>query len=333
MQLLYQIFNIACFFRRQFQNIFGWLAYLPVDYNCEAAQVKVLAGKNPQTQSQTTMETVKSTNQLLRRHIALPQDHGSWVFLISPLLVGLFAGGTLNAASYYLIIAAFSAFLIRQPATIAIKVYSRRRPQRELKPALFWTAVYALIGGLSLAGLVLQGYGYLLYLAIPGLPVFVWHLYLVSRRSERRQLGIELVGSGVLALAAPAAFWVGVGEPQPTGWILWGLIWLQSAASIVYAYLRLEQRTLSALPPVADRLNMARRALAYSAVNLLLVLTLSVARFVPVLLPLPFALQFGETLWGSLRPAIGFKPTAIGIRQLLVSSLFTVLFILTWQLP
>jgi hypothetical protein len=75
---------------------------------------------------------------------------------------------------------------------------------------------------------------------------------------------------------------------------------------------------------------MARRALTYSAFNLLLVLALSVASFVPALLPAPFALQFGETLWGSLRPAIGYKPTAIGIRQLLVSSLFTVLFILTW---
>ena len=276
------------------------------------------------------MDSVKSTNQLLRRHIALPQDHGSWVFLISPLLVGLFAGGGLNPASFYLIVAAFSAFLIRQPTTIAIKVYSGRRPKRELNPAIFWMAVYTLIGGLSLVGLILHGYGYVLYLAIPGLPVFAWHLYLVSRRSERRQLGIELVGSGVLALAAPAAFWVGIGEPDFTGWILWGLIWLQSAASIVYAYLRLEQRTLSSRPTLTVRFMMARRALIYSAFNLLLVLALSVASFVPALLPLPFALQFAETLWGSIRPAIGYKPTAIGIRQLLVSSLFTVLFILSW---
>jgi hypothetical protein len=266
----------------------------------------------------------------MRRHIALPQDHGSWVFLISPLLVGLFAGGGLNPASVFLILAAFSAFLIRQPVTIAIKVYSGRRPRRELQPAYFWTAVYAVIGGLSLAGLVLQGYAYVLYLAFPGLPVFAWHLYLVYRRSERRQLGIELVGSGVLALAAPAAYWVGIGAPHPTGWILWGLIWLQSAASIVYAYLRLEQRTMSSLPTLAERFKMANRALAYSAFNLLLVLVLSIARFVPALLPLPFTLQFAETLWGSMRPAIGYKPTAIGIRQLLVSSLFTVLFILTW---
>jgi hypothetical protein len=301
--------------RHKFQAIFRLVYNHPVNYNY------------------TPMKTTPPVQQLLRRHIALPQDHGSWVFLISPLLVGLFAGGSLSPATFYLIVAAFSAFLIRQPITIAIKVYSGRRPRRELKAAITWTAIYALIGGLGVRGLVLQGYAYVLYLVIPGLLVFAWHLYLVSRRSERRQLGIELVGSGVLALAAPAVYWVGVGEPRPTGWLLWGLIWLQSAASIVYAYLRLEQRSLSSLPDLADRIRMARRALAYSAFNLLLVTALSVARFVPSLLPMPFALQFAEIVWGSTRPAMGVRPTAIGIRQLLVSSLFTLLFILTWIWP
>ena len=35
------------------------------------------------------------------------------------------------------------------------------------------------------------------------------------------------------------------GFPDPLGWLLFGLTWLQSAASIVYAYLRLAQRELS----------------------------------------------------------------------------------------
>lgn len=278
------------------------------------------------------MLTTTTSQSLLRRHIALPQDHGSWVFLISPLLIGLFAGGSLTSASVYLIAAAFSAFLIRQPTTIAIKVYSGRRPKRELQPALFWLVVYGLIGGITLIGLVFQGFGYLLYLAIPGLPVFAWHLYLVSKRAERRQIGVELVGSGVLALAAPAALWVGVGGPQSMGWLLWALVWFQSAASIVYAYLRLEQRSLPAIPSPAGRIKMAGRALAYSAFNLAAVSIMAVASLVPALLPLPFALQFIETVWGSFNPAIGVKPTSIGIRQLIVSSLFTILFILIWVL-
>ena len=74
---------------------------------------------------------------LFRKQIFLPQDHGSWVFILSPLLIGLFAGKNFNYASFNLIIAAMGAFLIRQPLTIAVKIYSRRRAKDELPAARF----------------------------------------------------------------------------------------------------------------------------------------------------------------------------------------------------
>jgi hypothetical protein len=78
---------------------------------------------------------------------------------------------------------------------------------------------------------------------------------------------------------------------------------------------------------------MGRRALLYTTFNLLLVAGLAITGFLPSLLPLPYALQWAETVWGALfRPAVGLKPTTIGFRQLAVSSLFTLLFILTWNL-
>lgn len=277
------------------------------------------------------METTLSTQSLFRRHIALPQDHGSWVFLLSPLLIGLFAAGSWSPAAGYLVVAALAAFLIRQPVTIAVKAYSGRRPRRELPPALAWIGIYGLVGLLALGGLLLQGFGYLLYLVIPALPVFAWHLALVSRRAERRQMGVELVGSGVLALAAPAAYWVNLGYPDPQGWWLFGLVWLQSAASIVHAYLRLEQRPLPGIPRLDERLRMARRALAYTTFNLLATGGLALAGLLPPGLPLAYALQWAETVWGALRPAVGVKPTRIGLRQLLVSTLFTIVFILAWR--
>jgi hypothetical protein len=269
--------------------------------------------------------------QLFRRHVALPSDHGSWVFLFSPLLIGLFAGGRWTAASLTLVVAALAAFLIRQPATMLVKVYSGRRNPRELPAAWFWIGVYGLLALLALAALIAQGFAYLLVLALPGAPVFAWHLYLVSRRAERRQLGVELVATGVLALAAPAAYWVGIGRPDPLGWWLLVLVWLQSAASIVYAYLRLEQRTLEKIPSLNTRLRMGRRALLYTTFNLVAVSGLSLAGVLPSFLPLPYALQWAETIWGTLRPAVGVKPTAIGIRQLIVSTLFTILFIFNWR--
>jgi hypothetical protein len=267
-----------------------------------------------------------------RRHIALPTDHGSWVFILSPLLIGLFAGGQWTLASLYLVVGAMAAFLIRQPVTVAIKAYSGRRSRRDLPAARLWMLVYGAIGLLALVGLIAQGFAYLLLLALPGLPVFAWHLILVSRRAERRQAGIEVVGCGVLALAAPAAYWVGVGSPDPMGWWLFLLTWFQSAASIVYAYLRLEQRELKTQPDRSTALRMARRALLYTSFNLLAVISLSLAGILPVWLFFPYALQWVETVWGTVHPAVGYKPTAIGIRQLIISSLFTVLFILTWNL-
>ena len=268
---------------------------------------------------------------LLSRQIALPQDHGAWVFILSPLLIGLFAGGWVSASAW-LVLGAMAAFLIRQPMSILVKVYSRRRSRRDLRAAWLWSAIYSLLGLVSVVGLAQSGHAYLLWLAAPGVPVFLFHLWLVSRREERRQMGIELVGSGVLALAAPAAYWVGIGQAAPDGWWLFALTWFQSTASIVYAYLRLEQRGLITKPPESVLLKMGNRALLYTGFNLLATLTLSLLKILPPWIWVPYALQSAETLHGALlKPAIGWKPTRIGLRQLIVSTLFTILFILTWH--
>jgi hypothetical protein len=280
------------------------------------------------------MAAVEASSAIWRRHrhIALPTEHGAWVFLLSPLIIGLAAGGFAGLSSVLLIVAALAAFLARQPLTIAVKAYSGRRSRQDLIPARFWLAVYTLAGVTATAGLVALGHAEVLWLAVPGIPVFAWHLWLVSRRAERRQMGVEVVAAGALALAAPAAVWVGRGTADPAGLWLWVLSWLQSAASIVYAYLRLEQRTLPAVPAVDERVRLGRRALLYTTTNLIFVGALALAGVLPRLLPLPYALQWLETLWGTLRPAVGVRPTAIGVRQLVVSTLFTVLFVLVWRL-
>lgn len=272
------------------------------------------------------------TSTYLRRQIYLPQDHGSWVFLFSPLLIGLFAAGRFTPASLSLIVAAMAAFLARQPVTIAVKTYSGRRPRSDLPAAWFWILLYGFILLIALAGLLVAGFGYLLALAIPGIPVFAWHLWLVSRREERRQVNIEVIGTGVLSLAAPAAYWVGLGRYDPAGWWLWVLVWLQTAASIVYAYLRLEQRELAHMPASHELWQMGLRSFAYTTFNLLMTLALGLTSVLPRFLFLPYLLQWAETLWGIFNPAIKWKPTRIGIRQLIVSTLWTVLFILFWTL-
>lgn len=269
--------------------------------------------------------------KLLSRHVALPAEHGAWVFLFSPLAVGLSLGGV-RPESAALVTALLAAFLIRQPLTIAVKTFSGRRPRSELAPAAFWLSVYGLLGLVSTLLLLVSGFGYTLWLALPALPVLAWHLWLVSRRAERRQIALEITASGVLALAAPAAYWVGTGSTDATGWLLGGLCWLQSAGSILYAFLRLEQRVLKALPAPPERLRMALPALVTNLVIFQAVVALAAAQIIPPLLPLAFLVQPLEVVWGGLlRPAVGVKPVKIGMRQLAVSTLFTLLFIFLWR--
>jgi hypothetical protein len=267
-----------------------------------------------------------------RKQILWPQDHGSWVFILSPLLVGLFAGGRFYDASFYLVTATMAAFLIRQPATIAVKAYSGRRAKNDLPAGCFWIAVYGLIILIALIGIIDEGFGYILFLTVPGIPVFAWHLWLVSRREERRKARVEILAAGVLSLAAPAAYWIGIGRFDLIGWWLWILVWLQTAASIVYAYLRLEQRNLAKIPARGDLWRMGFRAFVYMTVNLVAIFGLGLGSVLPRPLFLPYLVQWSETLWGIFHPAIGWKPTRIGIRQLIVSTLWTILFIVSWRL-
>ena len=269
---------------------------------------------------------------IFKKQIFLPQDHGSWVFIFSPLLIGLFAGGRFTLASLSLVAAAIAAFLIRQPITMMVKSYSGRRPKEDLPAARAWVVVYSVVAFAALVGLIAQGYAYLLYLAVPGAPVFAWHLWLVSRRVERRQAGVEIVAIGVLSLAAPAAYWVGRGGYDPTGWWLWALVWMQSAASIVYAYLRLEQREQAQVPEGSAQWRMGFRPALYTSFNLAASLALGLGSVLPRFIFIPYLVQWMETLWGITHPATGWKPTRIGIRQLIVSTLWTILFMVFWRL-
>jgi hypothetical protein len=273
----------------------------------------------------------RTMQSYFKKQIAIPQDHGSWVFILSPLLVGIFAGKTFNPGTLYIFIAAMSAFMLRQPMTIFVKAISGRRPKTDLVPARFWLLIYGSIAVLALTGLIFEGFSSILYLAIPGIPVFAWHLWLVSKRAERRQAGIEIIATGVLSLAAPAAFWIGNGGYHPAGWWLWFFIWMQSAASIVYAYLRLEQREQTEVKSRNEQWRMGRRAFLYTSFNLFLSLALGLVKLIPLFIFIPFLAQWAETLWGITHPSVGWKPVRIGMRQLLVSVIWTVLFIVFWR--
>lgn len=266
-----------------------------------------------------------------RRSIFWPGDHGSWVFVVSPLLIGLLAGGRWQTTHIYLIVAALCGFLLRQPVTVAVKALSGRRSTEDLAPALLWTGIYSSAALILMLGLHLRGYTYVLGLVIPGLLVFFWHLYLVTLREERGKILVSLLATSVLALVATAGYWIGRGEPDPFGWILWGLAWAQSAASVICVFLRLQQRSLSHSPEPRQLLRMALPAFTLCSLNLSTVVLLGATGITSRWLFVAFLPQWLEALCCIAQPAIGWKPSRIGYRQLAISTLSTFLFLLTWR--
>ncbi|NIM00675.1 MAG: hypothetical protein GTO30_16365 [Acidobacteria bacterium] len=267
---------------------------------------------------------------LFRRHVALPQDHGSWAFFLGPLIVGLFVGGRWHTTVIYLTIAAGCGFLVRQPIGLLVKVAAGRRGRDVVPAAMFWVALYGTIAALHVTGLVLRGFAYILVLAIPGLLVFCWYLALLYKRAERRQRIMEILATGSIALVAPAGMWAGLGQPDPLGWWLWLLMWLQSATGIVYVYLRLEQRPWKGTPPPAERFRSGASALAISFSGVVLAAGLGATGVISPWLWIPYGVQALEVLRGVWVPAAGVKPVSIGMRQMVLKIAFVVLFIVLW---
>lgn len=209
--------------------------------------------------------SVSISKVLKSKYIAIPSEHGAWIFLFSPLLIGLTIGG-ISIGTLPLVVAMLSAFLIRQPTTMFVKIISGRRNKNDLYASLIWFFLYSLVLIASLIILILQKSIFILFLAVPAIPVFIWHLWLVSKRAERRKLWIEIAASGVLALAAPAAYWVGLQRYDSIGWLLWGLSWFQIAGTIMYAYLRLNQRQLKSKSTKRESVKMSRNSFLFNIV-------------------------------------------------------------------
>lgn len=251
----------------------------------------------------------------------LPPEHGGWFLLVGPFLLGAIAAARPTLDLVILLLLALSVYIARQPLVILTKALAGRRARSDIRPALVGLLIVGVLALVLLSSLLVRGHHYLLWLGLPALPVLVWQLFLVSRREER-QLGIELVGAGTLALAAPAAYWVSLEKLNETGWLLWGLAWLYATASIVYIYLRLKQRRIKEMPSRTELWRQGRRTLLYVGGDIAVTVGLAVLRILPPLTPLPFMLALAHFLYGITHPAVGVRPARIGIEQSLATLVF-----------
>ena len=277
---------------------------------------------------------ILSHTNLFQKHIALPQQHGASAIWLGPYVIGIGVSSTLlKPGLLWLTLASLGGFFALQPLTIFVKVLAGRRPRADLTPAAFWIIVYGLMTLIGALGLILTGNAFILWLGLAALPVLAWQMWLVARREERGQMGVEIVGAGVLCMAAPAALWVDTGSMSAVGWWLLAQCWLQGAGAIVYIYLRLEHRRMTAMPDWNERLKLGRRSTLYNVTNVAIVAALAAFGVAPWGVLVAFVAMLVEAVYGGLlRPGIGVKPSSIGVRQIMVTVVFAALMIAAYRL-
>ena len=170
------------------------------------------------------------------RSVALPAEHGGWAFISEPVILGLLLAPTV--AGLALGVAAFGAFLLRQP----FKLYAKDVRQRRIVPRTHAARRFLLIyGGVTVVAAVLAVVMapspdtlLPLLLALPLLLVQTAY----DVRNQSRAAAAELAGA--LATGALASVIVLMaGWSWTTAWALWLALAIKAVTAVLYVRSRL----------------------------------------------------------------------------------------------
>lgn len=246
--------------------------------------------------------TAKPRRGFFRKQLIMPAEHGSWSWLLVPYFVGVIVAGEWNLAAFLVLLGGMAGFLVRQPATVAMRARTGRGRRADGGPAMVWAVILSAIAFASFFGLLALGRTDLLWLLIPLAVLFV--LYLLASRQKRasvRTLWMELAGALGLATSAPAAYVAATGHLDDTAWILWALMAAQNGLGVLYVRLRIADtrgRTVNRVPMVWVH-----------GLFLLAVVIAAVMNVIPWLAVLPFAGFLARAIWAAahVRPVVNIK--------------------------
>lgn len=182
----------------------------------------------------------RSGRRIFRKRIVLPAEHGSWSWLLVPYFTGLLVAGDMNLPALLVLTGGLAGFLIRQPASIYMRIRAGQGRKADGPVAAFWTGFFTFLAIASFIGLLILGRIALLWLLLPMAAILA--LYLLASRQRRirmRTMWMELAGASGLSAMAPAAYIASTGQLDDVAWILWGLMAGQNVLSVFYIRARI----------------------------------------------------------------------------------------------
>lgn len=149
----------------------------------------------------------------------IPNQHGAWAFLVTPVVVGALAGGP-SAWDGLLLITWLAAYCLNFYVAQAVKSRKPKRYQRQL--ALY--GIVSLILGLPLV----QHDPSLLLLLMAAIPAFAVNLVFIRQRNERAWAN-DFVGIALAAVVGYGAYALGAHPTDPVR-----VAWMELAIALYF---------------------------------------------------------------------------------------------------
>lgn len=249
----------------------------------------------------------------------LPREHGAWVLLIAPILVGLLGAPIfVPAVAGLFLLGSLAAFLARAP----LQVLAARPADRRARG---WLAVYAALTAAGFLPLIaFSGRWKLLLFAVPAGLLLAQNLS--ANRSGRRFSAVnEAAGVLGLCLGAPAAYYAASSRLGLQAWLLWLLCAAYFIGPIFHVKMAaLQHRTTvdAAALPKLER--MRRLSTAYHGLALLGVGAWAAWGAIPAAAAIPFAAALTKTVLRGRRAPERVDFRSLGYLEVAYSILFVI---------
>jgi hypothetical protein len=244
--------------------------------------------------------------------ITLPVEHGSWGFLLEPLVAGIALAP--SPAAPFIALFVVGAFLTRRPLQIFITQKRRHGSNDVIHTALIFVAAF---GAFAFAGLIgsffLTEPKYLLPLIVAA-PLGIYQLYR-DVALPGRDLSAEIAGALIMPTSA-AALVLGGGSSPQFAFSVWFLFAARLASSILYVRSRLnleKGKPFSRIVPVAMHI-----------ISLFGVALLVNAGSLPGLVLPVVLILLARSIFGLSRFRTKMKAMKIGVWEIIYGSLLVV---------
>lgn len=276
-----------------------------------------------------TMEKGRST---LGRPI-VPKEHGAWAVLYGAFVAGVGVAGQVTFSVGLFFVAVTAAALANGPLTILVRPATSLAWQADQGRALAWLAAYGAVFVLAVLPLFLVYR--LTFLTVFGMGAacfLLFRAYLLRGRDDRSLEG-ELLGTAGLSMVGLAAHAVAARAVEPTGALLWLLLFLFFASGVFYVRMRIRGMLARRQGTAPGQQTAFWSCLAYHLVLLVALPLLAALHVVPWATLLAFAPALWRAAAGLRRQQAHLDLKRLGWSEVAQTLVFLLLLVATLRLP